>query len=61
VLHLEAFAEGVERTGADVPVNDAEREKCEFCETAAARVSFYVSADLRDLLRLYSQPYSWWL
>ena len=46
---LETFPEGIQGAGPDVPVNDAEREKCEFCETAAARVSFYVSADLRDL------------
>ena len=50
---LEAFAQGVKGAGPDVPVNDAERENCEFCETAAARVSFYVSTDLCDLLRLY--------
>jgi hypothetical protein len=50
---LEAFPQGVQGAGADVAVNDAERENCEFCETAAARVSFYVSTDLRDLLRLY--------
>jgi hypothetical protein len=61
MLHLEAFAERIQGAGADVPIDDAEREKCEFCETAAARVSFYVSADLRDLLRLYRLPYSWWL
>jgi hypothetical protein len=49
---LEAFPQRIQGAGPDVPVNDAERENCEFCETAAARASFYVSADLCDLLRL---------
>ena len=52
MLGLEALAQGVQGAGADVAVNDAERENCEFCETAAARTGFYVSTDLRDLLRL---------
>jgi uncharacterized protein YjbJ (UPF0337 family) len=51
VLRLEALAQRIERTGANVPVDDPEREKSEFCETAAARTSFEVSADLRDLKR----------
>jgi len=51
VLDLEALAHCVKRTGADVAVDDAEREKSEFCETAAARTSFEVSTDLRDLWR----------
>ena len=53
VLGLEAFAQSVQRAGPDVAVYDAERENCEFCETAAARVIFYVSTDWGDLLRLY--------
>jgi len=52
VLGLEALPQGVKGAGADVAVDDAERENCEFCETAAARTGFYVSTDLRDLLRL---------
>ena len=51
MLDLEALAQRVKRTGADVAVDDAEREECEFCETAAARTSFEVSTDLRDLWR----------
>ena len=51
MLDLEALAQCVQRTGADVAVDDAEREKSEFCETAAARTSFEVSTDLRDLWR----------
>src|ERR1700686_5361259 len=53
VLQLEALAQRVQRTGTDVAVDDAERENCEFCETAAARTRFYISTDLRDLLRFY--------
>ena len=49
VFGLEAFPQRVQRACPDVAVDDAEREKSEFCETAAARVGFYVSADLRDL------------
>ena len=53
ILGLEALAEGVERTRPDVTVDDAEREESQFCETAAARMSFDVSTDLRDLKRLF--------
>jgi hypothetical protein len=63
-VRIKALAEGVERTGPDVAVDDAEREESEFCETAAARMSFdvsaaarmglYGSADLRDLKRLFT-------
>jgi hypothetical protein len=47
---LEALAQRIEGTGADVAVDDAQREKCEFCESTAARTSFEVSTDLRDLI-----------
>jgi len=49
VLDLEALTERVKRAGADVAINDAQREECKFCETAAARTSLVVSTDLRDL------------
>jgi hypothetical protein len=49
ILGLEAFSQCVKRAGAYVAVDDAQREKSEFCETAAARTSFQVSTDLRDL------------
>ena len=49
MLCLEALSERIKRTGADVAIDDAQREECEFCETAAARTSFVVSTDLRDL------------
>ena len=49
MLCFETLAECVKRAGADVAVDDAQREECEFCETAAARTSFEVSTDLRDL------------
>ena len=49
MLDLEALAQRIKGTGADVAVDDTEREKCEFCETAAARTSFEVSTDWRDL------------
>src|SRR6185503_20818642 len=50
VFGLEALTQRVQRTCPDVAVHDAEREKSEFCEAAAARVGFfYVSTDLRDL------------
>lgn len=52
VVRVEALAEGVKGTGPDVAVDDAEREESQFCETAAARMSFDVSTDLRDLKRL---------
>lgn len=52
VFGLEALAEGVKRARSDVAVDDAERQESQFCETAAARVSFDGSTDLRDLLRL---------
>ena len=52
-MRIEALAEGVERTGPDVAVDDAEREEGKFCETAAARMSFDVSTDLRDLKKLF--------
>jgi len=52
-MRIEALAEGVERTRPDVAVDDAEGEKSQFCETAAARMSFDVSTDLRDLKRLF--------
>ena len=58
MFNLEALAQSVKRTGADVAVDDAEREECEFCETAAARTSFEVSTDLRDLWRLFRPLYS---
>ena len=49
VFRLEAFTQCVKRARPDVTVDDTEREKSEFCETAAARMSFEVSTDLRDL------------
>jgi hypothetical protein len=49
VFQLEALAQRIKRAGADVAIDDAQREESEFCETAAARTSFEVSADLRDL------------
>ena len=49
MLYLEALAQRIQGAGADVSVDNAQREECEFCETAAARTSFEVSADLRDL------------
>jgi hypothetical protein len=49
MLQLEALTQGIEGAGADVPIDDPQREYSEFCETAAARTSFDVSADLRDL------------
>ena len=49
VFCLEALAQCVERAGADVSVDDTEREDSEFCEATAARTSFEVSTDLRDL------------
>jgi hypothetical protein len=49
MLQLEALTQGIKGAGADVPIDDAQRENSEFCETAAARTSFEVSADLRDL------------
>jgi len=52
MLSLEALAEGVKRAGADVTIDDAQCEESEFCETAAARTSFVVSTDLRDLKRV---------
>ena len=52
-MRVEALAQGVKGTGPDVAVDDAEREEREFCETAAARMSFDVSADLRDLKKLF--------
>jgi hypothetical protein len=52
VCAREALAQCVQRAGPDVAVHDAERENCEFCETAAARVSFDVSTDLRDLIEV---------
>jgi len=58
MLQLEAFTQGIEGTGADVPIDDPQRENSEFCETAAARTSFEVSADLRDLLR-FRPPDCW--
>src|SRR5205085_5108634 len=48
MLYLEALAQRIQGAGADVSVDNAQREECEFCETAAARTSFEVSADLRD-------------
>ena len=58
MLDLEALTQSVKGTGADVAVDDAEREEGKFCETAAARTSFEVSADLRDLWRLFGPLYS---
>jgi hypothetical protein len=49
VLDLEALAQCVKGAGTDVAVDDAQREESKFCETAAARTSFVVSTDLRDL------------
>jgi len=49
MLQLEALAQRIKRAGADVAIDDAQREECKFCETAAARTSFEVSTDLRDL------------
>lgn len=49
MLDLEALAQCVKWAGTDVAVDDAQREESEFCETAAARTSFLVSTDLRDL------------
>jgi len=49
MLDFEAFAQRVKRAGPYVSIDDAQREECEFCETAAARTSFEVSTDLRDL------------
>ena len=62
VFGLEAFPQRVQRAGPDVTVDDTEREKCEFCETEAARTSFEVpsfevSTDLRDLKRLRPTQY----
>ena len=58
-IWLEALPQRIQRTGPDVAVDDAEREECEFCETAAARVGFlFESADLRDLKRLFT-PTVW--
>ena len=53
VLWLEALAYCVQRTGADVAVDDAQGGKSEFCETAAGRTSFDVGTDLRDLKKLF--------
>jgi hypothetical protein len=52
VLDFEALAQCVKWAGTDVAVDDAQREESEFCETAAARTSFLVSADLRDLIEV---------
>jgi hypothetical protein len=52
-MWVEALTQSVERAGPDVAVDDAEREESQFCETAAARMSFDVSTDLRDLKRLF--------
>jgi len=49
MLCLEALAQCVKGAGTDVAIDDAQREESKFCETAAARTSFDVSADLRDL------------
>jgi len=49
MLDFETLAQCVKGTGPDVAIDDAEREECEFCETAAARTSFEVSTDWRDL------------
>ena len=49
MLGFEALTQRVKRTGADVAIDDAQREECKFCETAAARTSLEVSTDLRDL------------
>jgi hypothetical protein len=49
MLEFEALTQRVKGAGADVAVDDAQREECKFCETAAARTSFVVSTDLRDL------------
>ena len=49
MLYLEALAQRIQGAGADVSIDNAQREECEFCETAAARTSFGVSTDLRDL------------
>jgi hypothetical protein len=49
VFGLEALTQRIQGACTDVAVDDAQREECEFCEAAAARTSFVVSADLRDL------------
>jgi hypothetical protein len=50
VFGLEALAEGVERTGPDVAVDDAERNECQLSESLPGGMRLGVFRDLLVLL-----------